>query len=126
MLAPVTSAVLPSENKPLTHATSVDSLATSPNQEDHVSMATFAGRRLADMAENTSGIIAIELLAAAQGMDFRRPLISSAKVEEGYNIVRNSVSFYDQDRYFSPDINAICDLIREGVFRAMVGDVMVS
>jgi histidine ammonia-lyase len=78
------------------------------------------------MAENTRGIIAIELLAAAQGMDFRRPLISSAKVEEGYNIVRNSVSFYDHYRYFSPDINAICDLIREGEFRALVKDVMVS
>jgi histidine ammonia-lyase len=126
MLAQVTSAALASENKSLAHPASVDSLPTSANQEDHVSMATFAGRRLADMAENTRGIIAIELLAAAQGMDFRRPLISSAKVEEGYNIVRNSVSFYDQDRYFSPDINAICDLIREGVFRAMVVDVMVS
>ncbi|MFT6103457.1 MAG: histidine ammonia-lyase [Granulosicoccus sp.] len=78
------------------------------------------------MAENTRGIIAIVLLAAAQGMDFRRPLISSAKVEEGDNIVRNSVSFYDQDRYFSPDINAICDLIREGDFRTLVKDAMVS
>ena len=89
-------------------------------------MATFAARRLADMAENTRGIIAIELLAAAQGMDFRRPLMSSPKVELAYDLIRGRVEFYDQDRYFSPDINAICDQIREGEFRALVNDVTVS
>jgi len=58
-------------------------------------MATFAARRLADMAENSRGIIAIELLAAAQGMDFRRPLMSSPKVESAYDLIRERVSFYD-------------------------------
>ena len=89
-------------------------------------MATFAARRLADMAENSRGIIAIELLAAAQGMDFRRPLKSSPKVESAYDLIRERVSFYDQDRYFSPDINAICEQIKAGKCRALVESVMVS
>ena len=74
MVAQVTAAALASENKSLAHPASVDSLPTSANQEDHVSMATFAARRLGDMATNTAGIVAIELLAAAQGIDFRAPL----------------------------------------------------
>lgn len=74
MLAQVTAAALASENKTLAHPASVDSLPTSANQEDHVSMATFAARRLTDIAKNVSDIIAIEWLEAAQGLDFRRPL----------------------------------------------------
>jgi len=126
MIAQVTAAALASENKSLAHPASVDSLPTSANQEDHVSMATFAARRLADMAENTRGIIAIELLAAAQGMDFRRPLKSSPKVEAAYDLIRERVSFYDQDRYFSPDINNMTDAIREAVFRPLAEKIMVS
>ena len=72
MIAQVTAAALASENKSLAHPASVDSLPTSANQEDHVSMATFAARRLADMAENTLGVLAVEFLAAAQGIDFRQ------------------------------------------------------
>ncbi|OEF94130.1 histidine ammonia-lyase [Vibrio splendidus] len=104
MIAQVTSAALASENKTLAHPASVDSLPTSANQEDHVSMATFAGRRLRDMAENTRGILAVEYLAAAQGLDFRAPNLSSPRVEEAKQILREKVSFYDKDRYFSPDI----------------------
>jgi len=126
MLAQVTSAALASENKSLAHPACVDSLPTSANQEDHVSMATFAGRRLADMSENTAGILAVELLAAAQGMDFRRPLKSSAKIEKGYDLVREHVSFYDQDRYFSPDIKAIEKLIQSAAFRELTETLMVS
>lgn len=126
MLAQVTSAALASENKSLAHPACVDSLPTSANQEDHVSMATFAGRRLADMSENTRGILAIELLASAQGMDFRRPLKSSEKVEQGYQLVRQEVTFYDQDRYFSPDIKAIENLIGSAAFRPLVNQLMVS
>jgi len=74
MIAQVTAAALASENKTYAHPASVDSLPTSANQEDHVSMATFAARRLRDMSENTRGVLAIELLAAAQGLDFRAPL----------------------------------------------------
>ena len=107
MIAQVTSAALASENKTLAHPASVDSLPTSANQEDHVSMATFAGRRLADMAENTRGILAVELLAAAQGLDFRAPLRSTELIELAKGRLREEVSFYDKDRYFAPDIEAV-------------------
>ncbi|AWL10661.1 Histidine ammonia-lyase [Saliniradius amylolyticus] len=120
MLAQVTAAALASENKSLAHPASVDSLPTSANQEDHVSMATFAGRRLADMAENTRGIVAVELLAAAQGVDFRRPLKTSAKLEQAYQIIRDKVSFYDHDRYFSPDIETAAGIILAGGFNQLV------
>ena len=111
MLAQVTAAALASENKSLAHPASVDSLPTSANQEDHVSMATFAARRLLDMSENTAHIVAVELLAAAQGVDFRRPLKSSPCLEQLHSAVRQEVSFYSEDRYFSPDIEAIGRLI---------------
>src|SRR5690554_3169535 len=114
MLAQVTAAALASENKTLSHPASVDSIPTSANQEDHVSMATFAARRLEDIAENTASIVAIELLATAQGIDFRRPLKSSPVVEATYAKVREKVSYYAEDRYFSPDIIAITKLIRSG------------
>jgi histidine ammonia-lyase len=104
MIAQVTSAALASENKSLAHPASVDSLPTSANQEDHVSMATFAARRLAEMADNTAGVLAIELLAACQGVDFRAPLKTSPLLEEAKALVRGVVPFYDQDRYFAPDI----------------------
>ncbi len=104
MIAQVTSAALASENKTLAHPASVDSLPTSANQEDHVSMAAFAGRRLADMAENTNGVLAVEYLAAAQGLDFRAPLKGSIKVEQAKALLRAKVPYYDKDRYFAPDI----------------------
>jgi histidine ammonia-lyase len=114
MIAQVTSAALASENKSLAHPASVDSLPTSANQEDHVSMATFAARRLGDMAENTANVLAIELLAACQGVDFRAPLKSSESLETAKGLVRERVPFYDQDRYFAPDIEKTCNLIRKG------------
>ncbi|MEX1994448.1 MAG: histidine ammonia-lyase [Steroidobacteraceae bacterium] len=111
MIAQVTAAALASENKSLAHPASVDSLPTSANQEDHVSMATFAARRLHAMAENTRGVIAIELLAAAQGIDFRRPLKSSPALEAAHSLLRQHVAFYDHDRHFSPDITAAKSVI---------------
>jgi len=111
MIAQVTAAALASENKSLAHPASVDSLPTSANQEDHVSMATFAARRLHAMAENTRGVIAIELLAAAQGIDFRRPLKSSPALESAHALLRKQVAFYDHDRHFAPDIAAAKDVI---------------
>jgi histidine ammonia-lyase len=116
MIAHVTAAALASENKSLAHPASVDSLPTSANQEDHVSMATFAARRLADMADNTAGIVAIELLAAAQGIDFRRPLKSSAPLEEAHAIVRRVAPHLDGDRYLALDIEAVTPLVRDGTF----------
>lgn len=111
MIPQVTAAALASENKSLAHPASVDSIPTSANQEDHVSMATFAARRLFSMIENTTGIIAIELLAACQGIDFRRPLKTSPVLEKFHARVRKEVSFYDKDRYFAPDIEKIKKLI---------------
>lgn len=114
MLAQVTAAALASENKSLAHPASVDSLPTSANQEDHVSMATYAARRLLQMTENSAGIIAIELLAACQGIDFRRPLKTSTTLEKVFSLVREHVSFYEKDRFFAPDIAAVKQLILSG------------
>ncbi len=122
MIAQVTSAALASENKTLAHPASVDSLPTSANQEDHVSMATFAGRRLADMAENSAGIIAIELLAACQGVDFRAPLKTSATLEKAKSLLREKVAFYAKDRYFAPDIAKATELILSGKFNDFIED----
>ncbi|MGL4474831.1 MAG: histidine ammonia-lyase [Shewanella sp.] len=111
MIAQVTAAALASENKTYAHPASVDSLPTSANQEDHVSMATFAARRLRDMAENTRGVLAIEWLAAAQGLDFRAPLQPSAAVAQAKAEIREQVAYYDKDRYFAPDIEAATELL---------------
>jgi len=126
MVAQVTAAALASENKTLAHPASVDSLPTSANQEDHVSMATFAARRLADMAENTAAIIGIELLAAAQGIDFRAPLKTSVPLQEAHALVRQRVAFYDHDRYFAPDITAIRELVESGAFHRFVPALLPS
>jgi histidine ammonia-lyase len=116
MIAQVTAAALASENKTLAHPASVDSMPTSANQEDHVSMATFAARRLGDMADNTAGILAVELLAACQGVDFRKPLRTSPLLEEAKALLRVHVPFYDTDRYFSPDIEAATRLIESAAY----------
>jgi histidine ammonia-lyase len=111
MIAQVTSAALASENKTLAHPASIDSLPTSANQEDHVSMATFAGRRLWDIFDNVAGILGIEWLAASQGLDFRAPLETSDKLKSVKALLRTKVTFYDKDRYFSPDIENAKTLI---------------
>ena len=126
MVAQVTAAALASENKTLAHPASVDSLPTSANQEDHVSMATFAARRLGDMATNTAGIVAIELLAAAQGIDFRAPLKTSPRLQDAHGLVRSRVRFYDHDRYFAPDITAVQRLVEAGAFHRFVPGLLPS
>ncbi|HQR78409.1 MAG TPA: histidine ammonia-lyase, partial [Burkholderiaceae bacterium] len=93
MIAHVTAAALASENKSLAHPASVDSLPTSANQEDHVSMATFAARRLHEMADNSTTIVGIELLAAAQGIDFHRPLPTSPRLAPMHRLLRVRVPF---------------------------------
>ena len=125
MMAQVTAAALASENKSLAHPASVDSLPTSANQEDHVSMATFAARRLTPMADNTRSIVAIELLAAAQGIDFRRPLRSSGKLEAAHAILREQVAFYDHDRHFAPDIEAARDVLEDPRLLGLPGPGLV-
>ncbi len=119
MIAHVTAAALASENKSHAHPASVDSLPTSANQEDHVSMATYAGRRLADMADNTATILGIEWLAAAQGVDFHRPLASSAPLESAHALLRAQVARYDADRLFAPDIEAAKALVLGGALHGV-------
>lgn len=123
MIAQVTSAALASENKTLAHPASIDSLPTSANQEDHVSMATFAGRRLWDIFENVAGILAIEWLAASQGLDFRAPLETSDRLKSVKALLRSKVPFYDKDRYFSPDIENAKKLI---VNRSLLDNVAID
>ncbi len=115
MIAHVTAAALASENKSLAHPASVDSLPTSANQEDHVSMATFAARRLTPLAANVTRIVAIEILAAAQGLEFQRPLRSSEPVEAAFEAVRARAAFRDADRLFAPDIAAVVELVGAGL-----------
>jgi histidine ammonia-lyase len=114
MIAHVTAASLASENKSLAHPASVDSLPTSANQEDHVSMATFAARRLQPMIDNVAHILGIELLAAAQGVDFLRPLTSSAPLETVHARLRALCPTMMTDRYLAPDIEAASTLVRNG------------
>lgn len=116
MIPHVTAAACASDNKALAHPHSVDSLPTSANQEDHVSMATNAALRLHAMTENTSIIIAIELLAACQGMEFHKPLKTSPRLQRVYNEVRALVAAYDHDRYMAPDIDVIKRKLMEGCF----------
>jgi len=123
MIAQVTAAALVAENRMFSHPASVDTVPTSANQEDHVSMATHGARRLLDMAENAASVVAIELLAAAQGLDFRRPLRSSAPLERAAQEIRALVRPYEQDRYFAPDIEAITGYVRAGALRALVGEI---
>ncbi len=120
MIAQVTAAALASENKSLAHPASVDSLPTSANQEDHVSMATFAARRLTPMVANTAGIVAIELLAAAQGVDLRRPVSTSIKLAAAMALIRADVRFWDRDRAFAPDLEAIRKRVERGDFVSFV------
>jgi histidine ammonia-lyase len=121
MIAHVTAAALASENKSLAHPASVDSLPTSANQEDHVSMATFAARRLTDMAKNTANIVGIELLAAAQGVDFHAPLKTAPALLAAMKILRAKVGHYSEDHYFAPDIRAAATLVENGAFLPFTG-----
>jgi histidine ammonia-lyase len=114
MIVHVTAAALASENKSLAHPASVDSLPTSANQEDHVSMATFAARRLQQMLRNTEYIVAIELLSAAQGIEFLRPLQSSPVLEGILELVRSVSPAMMVDRSLAPDMELVRGLITQG------------
>ena len=117
MMAGITAAALTSENKGLAHPASVDSIPTSANQEDHVSMATHGARRLHDMLDNLEHIVAVELLAAAQGVEFHRPARSSEALEEALGAVRRISPPYTRDRALSADIKGVAALIGSGGFR---------
>jgi histidine ammonia-lyase len=126
MIAQVTAAALVAENKTIAAPCSVDSIPTSANQEDHVSMATHAARRLGPMLDNGAAIVGIELLAAAQGIDFHRPSRSSPVLEELHSAIRAEVPFYAVDRYFATDINAAQRWVRSGRFAGLVGSLLPS
>lgn len=115
MLAHVTAAALASENKLLAHPASVDSIPTSANQEDHVSMATHAANRLLTMAENTAAIIAIESLAACQAIEFHAPLTTSPSLQAITDTIRQHVPRWDHDRYFASDIELVKTLVLDGI-----------
>jgi histidine ammonia-lyase len=125
MIAHVTAAALASENKSYAHPASVDSLPTSANQEDHVSMATFAALRLQPMIANVAHILAIELLAAGQGIEFLRPLQSSTPLEEAHALLRSVSAPIDRDRRLSTEIEAATRLVLDGslsrIFRTLPG-----
>jgi histidine ammonia-lyase len=104
---------------------SVDSIPTSANQEDHVSMAAHAARRLLPMAENGFAVVAIELLAAAQGCDFHLPLRSSPPLEAVRAAVRARVPTLQDDRHFAPDIEAAIDLVRSDAIVAAAGPALL-
>jgi len=120
MIAHVTAAALASENKSLAHPASVDSLPTSANQEDFVSMATFAARRLEQMNANTANILAVELLAAAEGIEFHRPLKSSPALETAHATVRSRAERFGHDRYFATSIAAIQSVVRIRGFEGLL------
>jgi len=116
MMVQVAAAALVSENKSLAHPASVDSIPTSANQEDHVSMATFAANRLHTMLDNTNIVVAIELLAAAQGIDFHHPRQSSDVLESALKKIRELSPNYEADRSLKPDIDAVSSLVNSGHF----------
>jgi len=124
MIPQVTAAALVSENKQRAYPASVDSIPTSANQEDHVSMAAHGARRLMAMAENAANVIGIELLAAAQGCDFHAPLRSSDALEAVRQRLRAQVPTLEDDRYFHPDMVAATDLVRSGVLAAGLDDIL--
>jgi len=126
MIAQVTAAALASENKALAHPHSVDSLPTSANQEDHVSMATNAARRLLPMAANTSAIVAIELLSAAQGIDLRQPLATSPALARAHATIREVAAFWDKDRAFAADLTAVRRRVEAGDFTPLAGGATIA
>jgi histidine ammonia-lyase len=121
MIPQVSAAALAAENKQRAAPASIDTIPTSANQEDHVSMATHGARRLAEMADNLSGILAIEALAAAQGIDLRAPLKTSRRLARAHAAIRAVAPKLDEDRPFVDDIAAVARLVREGRLAAAAG-----
>jgi len=114
MIAQVTAASLVSENKILAHPASVDSIPTSANQEDHVSMGSISARKAREIVDNVENILAIELLASAQGIDLRAPLKPGRGTEVAWRVIRTVVPKLDQDRILAEDIEKVKKLIEEG------------
>jgi histidine ammonia-lyase len=118
MIPQVVAAALACENKHLAHAAAIDTVPTCANQEDHVSLAAYAARRLHPMADNLARLIAIELMAAAQGIELRRPLRSSAALERAVEAVRGVCPFLSDDRPLGEEIEAVAALALAGGLKA--------
>jgi histidine ammonia-lyase len=124
MIPQCTAAALMSENKQMAHPASIDSAPTSANQEDHVSMATHGARRLGPMNANLARIIAIEMMAAAEGVDFRSPLKTSADLQKAHALIRSKAAPRLEDREFATDIEAVAGLIESGAFNAFAPELL--
>jgi histidine ammonia-lyase len=114
MIAEVTTAALMSENRQMAHPASVDSTPTSANQEDHVSMACHGARRLLPMTDNLFGILGIEAMASALGVELRAPLVTSPELRRAIDALRAVVATLHEDRYLATDIAAATALVAEG------------
>ena len=123
MIPQVTAAALVSENKQRAYPASVDSIPTSANQEDHVSMAAHGARRLVEMTGNAANVLAIELLAAGQALDFHLPLRSSPPLEAARALLREQVPTLEDDRHFAPDIEAAAGIVTSGALSQAVAAV---
>jgi histidine ammonia-lyase len=126
MIPQYTTAALVTENKTLCFPASADSVPTSLGQEDHVSMGSISGRKLNQVLDNLEYIQAIELLYAAQAMDFRRPLKSTPVIEACHNLVRQHVPFIEEDRIFATDINQLHQLIINGTLLATANETALK
>lgn len=125
MIAEVTSAALMSENKQMAHPASVDSTPTSADQEDHVSMACHGARRLLAMTDNLAGIVGIEAVTAAQGVDFRAPLKTGTELLKAHAAIRAAVPALDADRYMADDLAAAGELVKSGALNASVSGAIL-
>jgi len=125
-MAQVTAAALVAENRMLAHPASVDSIPTSANQEDHVSMATHGARRLLTMAGNAANVIAIEFLAACQGIDLRAPLKTSARLGGALSALRLKVPFASSDRLLAPDIEEAALVVRRNEVQSLASGLLPS
>jgi histidine ammonia-lyase len=126
MVAQVTAAALVAENRMLCHPASVDNIPTSANQEDHVSMATHGARRLLAMTANAWNVIAIEVLAACQGVDLRAPLKTSPRLQSALGALRLRVPFAPNDRLLAPDIEAAATTVRRAEVQSLANAVLPS
>jgi histidine ammonia-lyase len=121
MIAEVTTAALMSENKHLAHPTVIDSTPTSANQEDHVSMAAHGARRLQAMVRNLNVILGVEAMCAAQGLEFRAPLKTSAPLQKALGALRKVIPALEEDRYLAPDLARAADLVAKGALSKATG-----
>jgi histidine ammonia-lyase len=123
MIGHVTAAALASENKVLAHPASVDSIPTSANKEDHVSMGVTAAHKAGRTVANTRRILAVETLAACQALEFHRPLLTSPALVAAHERVRRVIPPYHQDRYLAPEIEEVAVLVAAGALAHAAGAV---